>query len=73
MLEITTSEALALSKLLQMEITSVAIAKTTKKQVSDNELQSIIDTGIKASELRIKGLQQFITDNDLHVSEGGYY
>lgn len=73
MLEITTSEALVLSKLLQMESTSLAMAKASLNLISDEDLKNLSQSGVQAAEARIKGIQQFVTDNDLTViSEGGY-
>lgn len=73
MIEITTSEALALSKMLQMETTSLAMAKASLNLISDDELQTLSKSGIKAAEARIKGLQQFVTDHDLAViGEGSF-
>jgi len=73
LIEITPSEALVLSKMLQMETTSLAMAKAGINLIGDDDLKDLAKSGIQAAEARIKGLQQFVTNNDISViSEGGY-
>ncbi|KAF1085177.1 hypothetical protein SPSYN_01313 [Sporotomaculum syntrophicum] len=65
MSRISTMEMLQLRELLQMETNSVAKAKATMSLIEDDELMTLAKSGIQATEARIKGMQKFISDNDL--------
>lgn len=65
MSRISTMEMLQLRELLQMETNSVAKAKATMNLIEDDELLTLAKSGIQATEARIKGMQKFISDNDL--------
>ncbi|HHW06178.1 MAG TPA: hypothetical protein GXX34_01375 [Clostridia bacterium] len=65
MRKITPAEMLQLRELLQMEINALAKAKTVHPLVEDEELKTQIASGIQASEARIKGIQQFLTEHQL--------
>ncbi|KUO63608.1 MAG: hypothetical protein APF84_18790 [Gracilibacter sp. BRH_c7a] len=69
MRKITTAEMLQFRELLQMETISLAKAKAMGTLIEDDELNSLSISGIQAAEGRIKGLQQFINENDI-VSMG---
>ncbi|TYO94435.1 hypothetical protein [Desulfallas thermosapovorans] len=69
MSRITTGEMLQLRELLQMETNSVAKAKATLNLIQDEELLTLAKSGVQASEARIKGLQKFISDNDMVKAE----
>lgn len=62
-MKVTQSELLSLDKTLRLEMTGLAMAKAGRGVVTDNELASLIDSGIVSAEARIKGLQKFISDN----------
>jgi len=63
--EISTLEMLQLRELMQMETNSVAKAKAVQNLVKDDELMTVVKSGIQASEARIKNMQKFISDYDL--------
>lgn len=65
MRQITPIEIISLREMLQMESNALAKAKVITGTVSDAQLKSIVDSGIVAAEGRIRGLQAFITENDL--------
>ena len=69
MSRISTGEMLQIRELLQMETNAVAKAKATQALVKDDELMTLAKSGIQASEARIKGLQKFISDNNIARSE----
>ncbi|MDF2573006.1 MAG: hypothetical protein K0R55_4610, partial [Sporomusa sp.] len=53
MRQVSDVEVLALSKLLEMENNSLAIAKTSIMAISDEQLKSLAQTGIQTTESRI--------------------
>lgn len=63
------SEFLDMTNLLKMETVALAKAKATKPLVQDDELKTLVDNGIQATEARIKGIQQFIHENDIVAVE----
>ena len=65
MRELAMSEVLSLRELLQMETNVLAASKATAALVQDPQLKAITDAGILATETRIKGLQQFINENQV--------
>lgn len=68
MRQITTNELLALNKFLQMETNSLAMAKAGINVISDEQLKSLSKAGIQATEGRIRGLQQFIAENNIAIA-----
>jgi hypothetical protein len=66
---ISTSEMLQLRELLQMETNSVAKAKATMSLIQDDELMTLAKSGIQATEARIKGIQKFVSDNNIVTAE----
>jgi len=60
---------LQLRELLQMETNSVAKAKATMNLIQDDELMTLAKSGIQATEARIKGIQKFVSDNNIVSSE----
>jgi hypothetical protein len=69
MRDISTSERLLLRELLQMESNAVAKAKGVQGIVDDDELTTTLKTGIQASEARVKGMMQFITEHNIIETE----
>lgn len=65
MRELAMSEILSLRELLQMETNVLAAAKATAMMVQDPQLKAVTDAGVLATETRIKGLQQFIDENQI--------
>jgi hypothetical protein len=65
MRQLTASEILSLNKFLEMETNSLAMAKISVNAIGDDQLRNLAQSGISASEGRIKGLQQFIHENNV--------
>lgn len=59
------NEILSLSKLIQMETNTLALSKAGMIAITDAQLKAQTQSGIHASEARIKGLQQFIQDSNI--------
>jgi len=55
MKQLTASEILFVSKLLQLESADLSVLKATLPFVSDKELKELIKTSVKNSEARING------------------
>jgi hypothetical protein len=68
--ELTPGEVLQLRELLQMESNALAKAKAVSSVVTDNDLRKSVDVGIQAMEARMKGIQQFIVENNVISTEG---
>ena len=64
------SEMLSLREMLQMESNALAKAKATQMAVTDEELTRQVESSIMAGEKRVKGIQQFISENNILVNQG---
>lgn len=64
------SEMISLREMLQMETNALAMIKAAQMAVTDNELKSQVKASIIAGEKRIKGIQQFISENNILVDKG---
>ncbi|APC42293.1 hypothetical protein [Clostridium estertheticum] len=65
MRQLSEGELLSLTTLLTMEKDGLAVAKTMKNLISDEDLKKQAETGVLATEGRIKGVQQFINENQV--------
>jgi hypothetical protein len=65
MRNITPGEILSLREMLQMEANALVKAKAVQATITDPELKAQAEAGILAAEARIRGIQQFITENDI--------
>jgi len=63
--ELTPSEILAIREMLQFESNALTKARVTKPMITDDDLRKQADSGIQATEARIKGLQQFVVENNV--------
>ena len=63
MRDLAPGEILSLGALLQMEINALAVAKASYSAMNNEQLKALAEAGVAATQGRIKGLQQFITDN----------
>jgi len=63
--QVTDSEILSLTKMLEAETHSLAIARTSIMAITDEQLKTLAQSGIATTEARINGLQQFITENQI--------
>ncbi|MFZ5966987.1 MAG: hypothetical protein ACOYVK_07405 [Bacillota bacterium] len=58
-------EKLSLVKILQMEADAIKQMKNIQGFIDDKELKRLAEAGILDSEVRIKGLRQFINENQV--------
>lgn len=65
MRKLAMSEILSMRELLQMETNALAASKVTVIMIQDPQLKSLTESGVLATEAKIKGLQQFIQENDI--------
>ena len=65
MRQLATVEILALAKSLEGEMHALATARTTLMNMKDEDLKSVTQLGIKATEMRIARLQEFIAENNV--------
>jgi len=70
MRKLSEGELLSLTGLLSMEKDGLAVAKVMKNLISDEDLKREAETGVLAAEGRIKGVQQFINENQV-TNTGG--
>ncbi len=70
MRNLSDAEMLSLGELLQMETNALTKVKAARALASDQELQRMIEATVLAAEGRIKGIQQFINENNvIHAGE----
>jgi phosphopantetheine adenylyltransferase len=69
MKQLTPNEALSISKLIKMETNSLVIAQAGINIISDEQLKTNAQSGIDATQARIKGLQQFVLENNIISKE----
>ncbi|KGK88310.1 hypothetical protein [Clostridium sp. HMP27] len=65
MRKLSEAEVLSLTSLLKMEKDGLAVSKAMQGLISDKELKQQAEAGILATEGRIKGIQQFINENNI--------
>lgn len=65
MRKLSEAEVLSLTFMLKMEKDGLAVAKAMQGLISDKELKQQAEAGILATEGRIKGIQQFINENNI--------
>lgn len=70
MRQLADNEVLSLSNLLKMEKDALAVSKATQTLISDDNLKKQAEAGILAAEGRIKGIQQFINENQITGTKG---
>lgn len=58
-------EVLSLTTLLKFESDGLAVSKAMQALITDDELKKQAESGILAAEGRIKGIQQFINENEI--------
>ncbi len=63
MRQLTPGEVLSLGTLLAAETNALAVAKAGVSTITDEQLKALTESGIVATETRITGLQQFISEN----------
>lgn len=65
MRKLSEGELLSLTALLDMEKNGLLIGKAMQELIGEPELKKQAEAGILAMEGRIKGLQQFINENQI--------
>lgn len=65
MRKLSEAELLSLTGLLKMENDGLAVAKAMQTLITDDELKKQAESGILAMECRVKGIQQFINENEV--------
>ncbi|WP_186431068.1 hypothetical protein [Clostridium sp. BSD9I1] len=65
MRKLSEAEVLSLTSMLKMEKDGLAVSKAMQGLISDKELKQQAEAGILATEGRIKGIQQFINENNI--------
>ena len=65
MRQLSASEILSINNLILMETTGLAMARAGINVIGDEQLKTQAKSGIVAGEARIKGLQQFISENNI--------
>ncbi len=63
MRNLSETEVLSMSTLLDMENNGYVVARAMQRLIKDDELKKQSESAILATEGRIKGLQQFIIEN----------
>jgi len=69
MRKLAEGEILSLTTLLKMEQDGVTVARGMQNLISDEALKKQAESGILAMEGRIKGIQQFINENQVTGTE----
>lgn len=70
MRQLTPTEVLWLREMLQMESNALAKAKATRTFITDDDLKKLADAGIQTMEARVRGMQQFVVENNIVSTEG---
>lgn len=70
MRKLSETEILSLTGILTMEKDGLAVSKAMKTLITDEEIKRQAETGILAAEARIKGIQQFINENQVTELKG---
>ena len=70
MRQLTPVETLSLAKLLEMETNGLKVAQASLMAITDEQLKSMTQAGLTATQSRVAGLQQFIMENNI-VSVSG--
>ena len=65
MRKLSEAELIMLTEVLKMEAEGLATARATNMLIEDEDLKKSVEAGLMASEARIKGIQQFINENQV--------
>jgi len=68
MRKLAEGEVLSLTGLLKFESDSLALSRAMQSVITDADLKKQAESGILAMETRIKGLEQFINENNITES-----
>lgn len=65
MRKLSQEELINLNKLLQAETSAISKARMIVPAIDDKKLREMVEVSIASCEARIKGIQQFINENDI--------
>ncbi|MBK1809058.1 hypothetical protein JHL18_00140 [Clostridium sp. YIM B02505] len=65
MRKLSEAEVMSLTSLLTLERDGLAVSKAMQNFINDDEIKKQAESGILAAEGRIKGIQQFINENQI--------
>lgn len=68
MRKLADNEILSLTNLLKMEKDGLIVTRAMQPLVTDDTLRQQVEAGILATEGRIRGIQQFINENQILVN-----
>ena len=68
--QLTEGELLSLTGLLKMEKDGLTVTKAIHSLITDDDLRRQAEAGILATESRVKGIQQFINENQITLTGG---
>ena len=63
-------ENLSLAAILKMESDGLIMQRAINSLISDEDLKRLSEASILAAEGRIKGIQQFINENNVLINKG---
>lgn len=70
MKKLTEGELLSLTALLKMEDNGLTVTRATQTLITDDDLRRQGEAAILATESRVKGIQQFIDENQVTITGG---
>ncbi len=70
MRKLSDAEILSLTGLLKLEKDGLAVSRAMQILITDEDLKKQAESGILATEGRIKGIQQFINENRITETGG---
>ena len=70
MRKLTEGEILSLTGLLKMEQDGLTVTRAIQSLITDDDLRRQTEAGILATESRIKGIQQFVNENQVTTTGG---
>lgn len=65
MRRLSEAEVLSLREILQSEVMGIQKAKVMETAAKDEHVKQLVSSGITAAEGRIRGIQQFISENEI--------
>lgn len=68
--ELTEGELLSLTGLLKMEKDGLTVTKAIHSLITDDDLRRQAEASVLATESRLKGIQQFINENQVAPVRG---
>jgi hypothetical protein len=69
--QLTPVEVLSLAKLLELETNALTVAQASLMAISDEQLKTMTQAGVAATQARVAGLQQFVVENKITTTGYG--